>query len=338
MDMQSVGAPTASLVVATYDDEGSLATLLASWKLAADDVAELIIVDQNADDRTVVSIHQADLPHHLTPVLMRVPWQNASRARNLGATVARGSWLGFPDDDCLFPADAGRRMLEAFEAAEARGAVVVSGPIVDADGRTHMRKWPTTSRIFSMSQVDRCAIEATTFVQRDVFLRVGGFDPDFGPGGRYHAAEGNELLARLDRTYPWRGWYHRDLAFEHPRHSAAQGRDSAQRSWRYAYGAGAAWGRFPLSPLARFSVMAVVESLAALLIRRPTPWRTVERLLRASGITIGFLAATVRYGLLRRAPRERLALVEPHRQTPRPGTESRRLIAPADDAGDGSAA
>lgn len=292
--------PVVSLVVATFGDDGSLGALLTSWKHAARPEVELLIVDQNLDDRVTDAISAAQLPSALSPVHLKVSWQNASRARNLGGAAARGEWLGFPDDDCRLPGDSARRLLDALHVAAAHSAVVVTGRIVDDRGEPHMRHWPDSSRFFCLSLVDRCAIEATTFLRRDVFLQVGGFDPSFGPGGRFHAAEGNELLARLQSTRPWIGWYDVDLILEHPRRPPAQGRDAALRSWRYAYGAGAAWGRFPLSPLARFSAVAIVQSLGALLLRRPELWASADRVLRAAGIITGFLRASMGYHLFRR--------------------------------------
>lgn len=287
-----------SLVVATVGRDLPLQRLLHSLKSIDPALVEILIVDQNADDRVTRLLATSDLPaRHV-----RVPWANASRARNLGAELARGRWVAFPDDDCWAEPDTISGLLAAIAHAEGVGARVVTGPILDERGDRHMRRWPAESRGFTIADIRDCAIEATTVFRCEDFLAVGGFDPRFGPGGRFHAAEGDELLVRLDRAQSgWLGWCDPGFAFGHPRTVAGADRAAVGRTWRYALGAGAAWGRHPRSVLARTTSYAVVESIGALLLRRPHPWLVADRSARALGILVGVLLGLVTF----HRPRER---------------------------------
>ena len=98
-------SPHCSLVIATLRDDGDLEPCLASLVKQQDaPTFEVIVVDQNGDDRLVGVIARfagrLDIRHE------QVDFRSATRARNLGARLARGIWLGFPDDDCQLLADA----------------------------------------------------------------------------------------------------------------------------------------------------------------------------------------------------------------------------------------
>lgn len=275
-----------SLVVATLGRDEPLRRLLDSMAPVDPGLIEVIVVDQNADDRVtrVLAAAAVDARH------VRVPWAHASRARNLGAGLARGRWVAFPDDDCWALAGTGTGLVAALASAEARGADLVTGRILDEHGDPHMRRWPTASREFGVADLRDCAIEATTVLRREEFLAVGGFDVRFGPGARFAAAEGDELLVRLARRPGgWAGWFDVGFALGHPRRVAGGNRASVVRTWRYSIGAGAAWGRHPFSVLARSTSWAVVESCGALLLRAPRPFLVADRLARAAGIVVGFL-------------------------------------------------
>ncbi len=288
----------ASLVVATRGRESLLARLLESISHLDPSAIQVVVVDQNLDDRVtrLLAAGGIEVLH------VRVPWANASRARNLGAALARGRWIAFPDDDCWARSDTLPGLLAAIGYAEQVGATVVTGPIRDEHGEPHMRRWAATSRSLTVADIRECAIEATTVVRREEFLAVGGFDPRFGPGARFHAAEGDELLVRLDRAQQgWSGWYDTGFSFGHPRRVAGTDRASVRRTFRYAIGAGAAWGRHPRSALAGSTGYAIVESLGALLLRRPRPWLVADRLARAAGILVGAVLGVFTF----HRPRER---------------------------------
>lgn len=90
-----------SLVLATVGRTDELSVALDSIALQSEHPAEVIVVDQNGDDRLVPIVQRAReqglVIHHLhsqPPAL--------SRARNVGLNAAVGDVVAFPDDDCWY--------------------------------------------------------------------------------------------------------------------------------------------------------------------------------------------------------------------------------------------
>src|ERR1700761_2332755 len=89
-----------SLILATVDRVQELTRLLRSIEAQQMPGLELIVVDQNVDDRVKVLLDQAALFTSYTPIRSS---RGLSRARNAGLAIARGHIIGFPDDDCWYP-------------------------------------------------------------------------------------------------------------------------------------------------------------------------------------------------------------------------------------------
>ena len=89
-----------SLVVATIGRAQELSRLLASIDRQSLKRVELIIVDQNPDDRVekLLEAWKATLSYRH----VRSP-KGLSRARNVGIKLASGPIICFPDDDCWYP-------------------------------------------------------------------------------------------------------------------------------------------------------------------------------------------------------------------------------------------
>ncbi len=88
-----------SLIVATLGRSTEISALLESLLAQGRDDFEVIIVDQNADDRVAPVL--APYAPRLPIAHLRSAIRNANHARNLGLRAARGKIVTFPDDDCL---------------------------------------------------------------------------------------------------------------------------------------------------------------------------------------------------------------------------------------------
>ncbi len=91
-----------SLIVATVGRTQELNRLLESIAAQSLTSLELIIVDQNADDRVKELLEDSEYPFLCFHV--RSP-RGLSRARNVGINLASGRIFCFPDDDCWYPGD-----------------------------------------------------------------------------------------------------------------------------------------------------------------------------------------------------------------------------------------
>lgn len=228
-----------SLVVATYGRSAEVRAFLDSLPLAAAADLEVILVDQNKDDRVTDIIRDHPMPvRHL-----RLPQPNASAARNAGAALARHEWLGFPDDDCRFLPETLAQLNHAIATA---GTPVISGTTIDGQGRPNILRWRRRAGFFGRWDMWRCATESTLFIRRDLFLAVGGFDSRFGPGAPYPAAEGAELLLRVFARMPRpRAWFTPALRLYHPTKAPSWTADAIARVHDYAVGEGGMLAKHP---------------------------------------------------------------------------------------------
>lgn len=188
------GRPILSLVVSTIGRPTELRRLLDS--IAAQEVpggVELIVIDQSADRSCLDLLESGAWPF---PVIGATSARGVSTGRNVGAGLARGWLLAFPDDNCWYAPDTVRRVLEL--VGPDSPADVVSGMQVTADGRPSMLRWPRSPVAVTRHNIQRTAISSTIFLKRTVFDAVGGFDESIGVGspGPYQAGEDTDILLR----------------------------------------------------------------------------------------------------------------------------------------------
>lgn len=159
----------------------------------AADGFELVVVDQSPENSCGQLLKELDPP---------LRWRSTqtepgvSLGRNIGARLASGEVLAFPDDDCWYhprtvaTASALTRLLG--------GQVIVSGQLVTADGEPSMLRWPAQPRSLNRWDVWRAAISPTVFVPRAIFDATDGFDEHLGVGARtpWQAGEETDLLLR----------------------------------------------------------------------------------------------------------------------------------------------
>jgi glycosyltransferase involved in cell wall biosynthesis len=181
-----------SLIVATLGRSSEIGELLESLLAQGRDDFEVIIVDQNADDR-VAPVLQPYAPR-LPITHLRSSIRNANHARNLGLRAARGEIVTFPDDDCLYPDGVLARVDAAFRAAPSLG--VLTGPAASPEGGLGSGRWREASGAIDLNNVWTSVIEFNLFLPRHLMLALGGFDERLGPGTRWGSAEGNDLICR----------------------------------------------------------------------------------------------------------------------------------------------
>jgi glycosyltransferase involved in cell wall biosynthesis len=218
-----------SLIVATLGRVRELEELLASLARQTCRDFEVIVVDQNGDDR-LAGITARAFPFPL--YWQRTPHRNSSRARNLGLRRALGELVAFPDDDCLYPPDLLAMVDAAFRDQPALG--VRTGPAASSPaGGLGSGRWRQSSGPIGPANVWTSVIEFNMFLRREAATAVGGFDEQLGVGARFGSAEGNDLALRVVKA-GWRGWYDTAQRAIHP--DKALTAVAAERA--FAYGAG----------------------------------------------------------------------------------------------------
>ncbi|HLI62698.1 MAG TPA: glycosyltransferase family 2 protein [Terriglobales bacterium] len=204
--------PRVSLVVATVNRVAELERLLASLDAQTCKCFEVIVVDQNPDDR-------------LAPVLQRHPGLairhlrcevGLSRARNAALPEAKGDVIAFPDDDCWYPPQLVADVVGWF-AAHPDDSVLFTG-VRDPQGRSMAsRLAPRRCGPCTRKNVLNCVVSYNAFLRRQVTEVVGRFDERIGVGSvsRYQSGEDLDYFLR-PLAHNLRMWYEPRFSVYHP--------------------------------------------------------------------------------------------------------------------------
>jgi glycosyltransferase involved in cell wall biosynthesis len=220
-----------SLVVATRNRVVELERLLSSLDAQAFKDFEVIVVDQNADERIVPVLqkHCALTIHHLRSA------PGLSRARNVGLRAARGEIISFPDDDCWYPNQLLVRVIEWFDVHPEYGALFTG--IRNPEGRLMAPKRAPGPGPCTRKSVLSCVVSCTGFLRRRVTDVVGFFNQKIGVGSasRYQSGEDLDYFLR-PLTHNFRVWYEPTLTVYH---AELQSIERLRRTaYQYALGVG----------------------------------------------------------------------------------------------------
>lgn len=184
-----------SLVLCTYRRQRELGPLLDSLLAQHFRDFEVLVVDQNEDERLLPLLDSAR-ERGLRLTHLRLAYPNLSAARNLGLRHAHGRWVGFPDDDCWYEPALLQQMVAHFSHSPACDVVLARwAEFTEPAALPHRLSW-SRSRRFR----DRLAASFMLFFDRQVVEQLGGFDPRLGVGQWFGAGEETELMLRLLRA------------------------------------------------------------------------------------------------------------------------------------------
>ncbi len=194
--------PDISVLVCTRNRPDLLERCLGSLARLRPMPLEFVIVDQSDSEDSARIIRRAG---ESLPDLRHLPTatRGLSRARNAGIEAARGRILAFTDDDCLARPDWVGALARAF-GREASLAAVTGGSLPDpaekADpGILAAATWhPGEPRLFR-GKVDPGTVGGgfNLSIRRSWIEKVGMFDPDLGPGGRFRGADDTDFIHRI---------------------------------------------------------------------------------------------------------------------------------------------
>lgn len=230
------GAPMFSLILATYGRVDEIGRLLDSLLAQSCRDFELIVADQNPDDRVLPYVERARQAGWAV-LHLRLTRPNLSAARNAGIAVARGDWIALPDDDCWYEPDTLARVRDHVQAMPGLDGVVAQwveqthkvDPALDSPLR--LDAW----RRFKGSD----ASSITLFLRTSLARQVGGFDERLGVGQWFGAGEETDFLL----TLLGRGARIERLAQAHVHHAfGARKAVSLRGEWRFSLSRARSWG------------------------------------------------------------------------------------------------
>ncbi|WP_018262409.1 WecB/TagA/CpsF family glycosyltransferase [Methylobacterium sp. WSM2598] len=180
---------TVSLVVCTVGRLEPLERLLASLRRQTRRPLEILLVDQNpAGTLSALLTRFRDLP--LVHLVDLADARGLSRARNLGLACARGSVVGFPDDDCWYDPEVVARVADLFSVPGSPD--LICGRTVDAGGAESVSAHLPVPAEIARDTVFLAGNSNGLFVRRGLAKRVGGFDETLGVGAATPFQSGEE--------------------------------------------------------------------------------------------------------------------------------------------------
>jgi len=227
-----------SLIICSRNRRQQLARCLDSIRrITFDRGWELIIVDNGSTDGTATVVSEFINTSDVRALYVFEPASGKSNGLNASLKIANGEILAFTDDDCYVASDFLSRVWSAF-----------ADPSVGYIGGRIMLHDPADHPITINESVIPTIFPARSFVcagsiqganmafRRRVLLDIGGFDPLFGPGALFPAAEEIEAVSRAS-AMGWMGEYNPEVVVRHHHHRKAA---DAAALWKcYAIGIGA---------------------------------------------------------------------------------------------------
>ena len=191
-----MSGPSLTLVLATLGRADEIGRLVESLAKQAQAPHELVVVDQNLDDRVLPYVQQARRAG-LAVKHLRLTKPNLSAARNRGIAEASGDVIGFPDDDCWYAPDLIEQVQQAFLQHPDWDALVAQW-VEQAQGLGRLAEVePTLSAAAWRQFRGGEASSISLFVKASALRRFGGFDERFGVGQWFGAGEETDLMLRM---------------------------------------------------------------------------------------------------------------------------------------------
>jgi len=222
-----------SLILSTKGRVNELEKFFRSLSAQTVQDFEIILVDQNDDDRLAHLVK--DLKFDRPPIYLKSSG-GLSKGRNDGLAHATGEIVGFPDDDCCYPPQLLQHVALFFDTHPDYG--FLSGRSFADDGGDAVSRHATNASPIRRETIYTQCIEFAFFLRR-ADLGAMRFDENMGVGSvaPWQSDEGPDLMLRMmERGI--RGYYDPQYGVWHPRPICSYDDRAIDRSYRYACGSG----------------------------------------------------------------------------------------------------
>lgn len=216
-----------SLIIPTLGRTDELRKMLQSAGAQRPVDLEIIIVDQNDDDRVGKILSELALPVPVNHV--RLTRKSLSLGRNVGLQHATGTFVAFPDDDCWYPAGLLANVNLWFDKHPKYEILAVGA--VDGDGLSSGNRWFQDACDIRPINALRTTFSNSLFLRRSALPKEIRFDENLS------ASEETDYILRLLKI-GLRGRFDRSLSVGHPRRDMLSGTVSKERARKYGQGMG----------------------------------------------------------------------------------------------------
>jgi glycosyltransferase involved in cell wall biosynthesis len=223
-----------SLIVATKDRTAELARLIASIDCQSESDYELIVVDQNDDDRLLSILERGAHQEKIRRIKCRPA---VSLARNVGMDHAQGEIIAFPDDDCWYPPNTLELVSGWFETHRPYDILALNS--LDENGVRSANRWFQDSCDLSPLNAYRTSVGYAFFIRADGIARAVRYDEGIGPGANtpYLGGEDSDfILMAMEKGA--RGRFEAKWHIGHPMKDIRNASVSRDRAYIYGLGMG----------------------------------------------------------------------------------------------------
>jgi len=210
-----------SLVMCTIGRSDDLRRFLDSLCAQTYTNYEIIIVDQNSDDRLIDIVEKYKKLVYLKYVKSEL--KGLSKNRNIGLQYVEGDIIAFPDDDCVYPRHTLIRVIEVFSNAEKRvDSISVRFNRLMGEGKEQSEfndfVWDKTKKMKIITKYNwlRKTCSITMFVKRNIQIQVGIFNENLGLGGALIPAGEDYDYALNILDYGYNMYFIPEIAVLHP--------------------------------------------------------------------------------------------------------------------------
>ncbi|MBI4756210.1 MAG: glycosyltransferase family 2 protein [Betaproteobacteria bacterium] len=274
-----------SLVMGTVGREDDVRRFILSAAAQTWKDIELIIVDQNSDERLAPFVHEGrelglDIVH------LRHSPPNLSAARNRGIAAATRGVIAFPDDDCWYDPGVIERVTQAFGENGTCAGVVARWHEEDPVGRPAHDFDLSLWRGFKGGT----ASSITLFLRRDLFESLGGFDERLGVSRWFGAGEETDFVLRaLHAGYRFR--YCPDALVHHAFSPRPVGRlgEACARARSRERGIGALYAKH------RLDSSVIARGFVAPLAKNLMPPRSLRNMAIGAAVSLGRIEGYLRW-------------------------------------------
>jgi glycosyltransferase involved in cell wall biosynthesis len=252
-----------SLILPTIGRINEIRELFGSLAEQEEKSFEVIVVDQNLDDRIRVECEcwndafSINYIHSMQPGL--------SLNRNIGLGYATGEIIAFPDDDCKYRPDTLMRVRKRFEANN--DVQMVFGQMIDPSSNLKWNNFPENSMYVKKQKLFKFGCSASLFINKgNIVDGMIVFDEKFGIGAEFGGAEETDLVFRLMRKN-YKGYYDTSVMVYHS--YQVIGNTPQEKAFQYGKGIGAFFrknGNYYVNFMC-FIEMLLVRPIGGMLVR-----------------------------------------------------------------------
>jgi glycosyltransferase involved in cell wall biosynthesis len=185
--------PLISLIFATIQRTEEVENFLCKLLEQTYKEVEVILVDQNFDDRLIPTISKFK---GQTPIIHIVSQSGLSKARNAGLPYAKGELIAFPDDDCWYPPNLLSTISDYFSNNLDWDGI--TGIASSGKNNSSIWKWDRDPGRCTLTNVWQRGMSITCFLRRRVIDKIGLFDEELGLGSStpWQSGEETDYLIR----------------------------------------------------------------------------------------------------------------------------------------------